>query len=210
MNLYESMCYQYIWSVFCFFFCSKCDKSTALHSACTQGATEAVKVMLSACGSISDVLKITDGSSQTPLHKYNQYFTHSLHTVCVSWKLIFSCLITYCMLVLQGSHFWSSWTGRISHLKCECKHHCCPLTVCLLGNKFLYISIWCAVVYNRVLTLTALTTRDILHYFWPQAAVPGKLLTYCSQKVPSTPEPQHTFQQHHKYNKLFVMDILSV
>ncbi|XP_048113607.1 transient receptor potential cation channel subfamily A member 1a [Alosa alosa] len=47
----------------------QCDKSTALHSACTQGATEAVKVMLSACQNISDIINITDGCSQTPLHK---------------------------------------------------------------------------------------------------------------------------------------------
>lgn len=67
----------------------KCDRSTALHSACTQGATEAVKIMLSACQSIANVINILDGSSQTPLHKYTVFLlaTDTLH---VSWKQIFS------------------------------------------------------------------------------------------------------------------------
>uniref|UniRef100_A0A4W5LZE1 Transient receptor potential cation channel, subfamily A, member 1a n=1 Tax=Hucho hucho TaxID=62062 RepID=A0A4W5LZE1_9TELE len=47
----------------------QCDKSTALHFACTQGASEAVKLMLSAYDKVCDVINITDGASQTPLHK---------------------------------------------------------------------------------------------------------------------------------------------
>ncbi|MCJ8744730.1 hypothetical protein PDJAM_G00122030 [Pangasius djambal] len=47
----------------------QCDKSTALHFACTQGATEAVKVMLQAYERVCDIINITDGAFQTPLHK---------------------------------------------------------------------------------------------------------------------------------------------
>ncbi|CAB1326262.1 unnamed protein product [Coregonus sp. 'balchen'] len=47
----------------------QCDNSTALHFACTQGATEAVKLMLSAYDRVCDVINITDGASQTPLHR---------------------------------------------------------------------------------------------------------------------------------------------
>ncbi|XP_072524951.1 transient receptor potential cation channel subfamily A member 1a [Salminus brasiliensis] len=47
----------------------QCDKSTALHFACTQGATEAVKVMLLAYDKVCDIINITDGACQTPLHK---------------------------------------------------------------------------------------------------------------------------------------------
>ncbi|XP_028831479.1 transient receptor potential cation channel subfamily A member 1a [Denticeps clupeoides] len=47
----------------------QCDKSTALHCACIQGATEAVKVMLSAFDNVNDIINIADGADQTPLHK---------------------------------------------------------------------------------------------------------------------------------------------
>ncbi|XP_067108613.1 transient receptor potential cation channel subfamily A member 1-like [Osmerus mordax] len=47
----------------------QCDKSTALHFACNQGAMEAVKLMLSSYDRVCDVINITDGASQTPLHK---------------------------------------------------------------------------------------------------------------------------------------------
>ncbi|KAK3534710.1 hypothetical protein QTP86_023793 [Hemibagrus guttatus] len=47
----------------------QCDKSTALHLACTQGATEAVKLMLQAYERVCDIINITDGAFQTPLHK---------------------------------------------------------------------------------------------------------------------------------------------
>ncbi|XP_030629407.1 transient receptor potential cation channel subfamily A member 1a [Chanos chanos] len=47
----------------------QCDKSTALHFACTQGATEAVKVMILAYDRVRDIINITDGACQTPLHK---------------------------------------------------------------------------------------------------------------------------------------------
>ncbi|XP_060762606.1 transient receptor potential cation channel subfamily A member 1a [Neoarius graeffei] len=47
----------------------QCDKSTALHFACAQGATAAVKVMLQAYKRVCDIINITDGALQTPLHK---------------------------------------------------------------------------------------------------------------------------------------------
>lgn len=98
----------------------KCDRSTALHSACTQGAAEAVKVMLSACQNIPKVINIIDGSGQTPLHKY----TLSSHCILVytfhekRFLFFFMCGSNVCLF--QGSHLWSPWAGRISHLKGEC------------------------------------------------------------------------------------------
>ncbi|XP_017213756.1 transient receptor potential cation channel subfamily A member 1a isoform X2 [Danio rerio] len=47
----------------------QCDKSTALHFACSQGATEVVKIMLSSYPKVCDLINITDGANQTPLHK---------------------------------------------------------------------------------------------------------------------------------------------
>ncbi|KAG9356162.1 hypothetical protein JZ751_001006, partial [Albula glossodonta] len=47
----------------------QCDKSTALHFACTQGATEVVKLMLSSYSRVEDIINITDGAMQTPLHR---------------------------------------------------------------------------------------------------------------------------------------------
>ncbi|KAM9331854.1 transient receptor potential cation channel subfamily A member 1b [Pholidichthys leucotaenia] len=45
------------------------DKSTPLHLACTQGATEVVKLMLSSVDRVEDVINLTDGAFQTPLHR---------------------------------------------------------------------------------------------------------------------------------------------
>ncbi|XP_064189153.1 transient receptor potential cation channel subfamily A member 1b [Anguilla rostrata] len=47
----------------------QCDKSTPLHFACTQGAIEVVKLMISAYNRVEDIINITDGANQTPLHK---------------------------------------------------------------------------------------------------------------------------------------------
>lgn len=46
------------------------DRSTPLHLACTQGATEVVKLMLSSFDQVEDVINLTDGASQTPLHRW--------------------------------------------------------------------------------------------------------------------------------------------
>ncbi|XP_070784386.1 transient receptor potential cation channel subfamily A member 1-like [Enoplosus armatus] len=45
------------------------DRSTPLHLACTQGATEIVKLMLSSFDKVEDIINLTDGASQTPLHR---------------------------------------------------------------------------------------------------------------------------------------------
>lgn len=46
------------------------DRSTPLHLACTQGATEVVKLMLSSVDKVEDIINLTDGASQTPLHRW--------------------------------------------------------------------------------------------------------------------------------------------
>ncbi|KAM3592863.1 uncharacterized protein V6R79_000664 [Siganus canaliculatus] len=45
------------------------DKSTPLHLACTQGAIEVVKLMLSSFDQVEDIINLTDGAYQTPLHR---------------------------------------------------------------------------------------------------------------------------------------------
>lgn len=45
------------------------DRSTALHFACTQGAMEAVKLMLCSYGHLEEIINLTDGACQTPLHR---------------------------------------------------------------------------------------------------------------------------------------------
>ncbi|TMS15733.1 Transient receptor potential cation channel subfamily A member 1, partial [Larimichthys crocea] len=44
------------------------DRSTPLHLACIQGATEVVKLMLSSFDQVEDIINLTDGACQTPLH----------------------------------------------------------------------------------------------------------------------------------------------
>uniref|UniRef100_A0A8C9Z422 Transient receptor potential cation channel, subfamily A, member 1b n=1 Tax=Sander lucioperca TaxID=283035 RepID=A0A8C9Z422_SANLU len=48
---------------------AKNDRSTPLHLACTQGATEVVKLMLSSFDQVEDIINLTDGACQTPLHR---------------------------------------------------------------------------------------------------------------------------------------------
>lgn len=45
------------------------DKSTPLHLACTQGALEVVKLILCSFDRVEDIINITDGACQTPLHR---------------------------------------------------------------------------------------------------------------------------------------------
>ncbi|KAL6462942.1 hypothetical protein MHYP_G00293640 [Metynnis hypsauchen] len=47
----------------------QCDKSTALHFACTQGAIEAVRFMLLPYKQMEEIINIRDGANQTPLHR---------------------------------------------------------------------------------------------------------------------------------------------
>uniref|UniRef100_A0A6Q2YJB6 Ion transport domain-containing protein n=1 Tax=Esox lucius TaxID=8010 RepID=A0A6Q2YJB6_ESOLU len=52
------------------------DRSTALHFACTQGATEAVKLMLSTYSRVDSIINLPDGACQTPLHR-STIFDHT-------------------------------------------------------------------------------------------------------------------------------------
>uniref|UniRef100_A0AAZ3QMD2 Transient receptor potential cation channel, subfamily A, member 1b n=1 Tax=Oncorhynchus tshawytscha TaxID=74940 RepID=A0AAZ3QMD2_ONCTS len=45
------------------------DRSTALHFACSQGATDAVKLMLSSYSRLDSIINLPDGACQTPLHR---------------------------------------------------------------------------------------------------------------------------------------------
>uniref|UniRef100_A0A8C7DGH3 Transient receptor potential cation channel, subfamily A, member 1b n=1 Tax=Oncorhynchus kisutch TaxID=8019 RepID=A0A8C7DGH3_ONCKI len=52
------------------------DRSTALHFACSQGATEAVKLMLSSYSRVDSIINLPDGACQTPLHR-STIFDHT-------------------------------------------------------------------------------------------------------------------------------------
>uniref|UniRef100_A0A673YFR9 Transient receptor potential cation channel, subfamily A, member 1b n=1 Tax=Salmo trutta TaxID=8032 RepID=A0A673YFR9_SALTR len=52
------------------------DRSTALHFACSQGATEAVKLMLSSYSRVDSIINLPDGAYQTPLHR-STIFDHT-------------------------------------------------------------------------------------------------------------------------------------
>ncbi|CAB1341219.1 unnamed protein product, partial [Coregonus sp. 'balchen'] len=54
------------------------DRSTALHFACSQGATEAVKLMLSSYSRQDRIINLPDGASQTPLHSCGAWRTVAL------------------------------------------------------------------------------------------------------------------------------------
>ena len=45
------------------------DLSSPLHLASTQGAIEAVKMMLSSYCDVENIINLTDGACQTPLHR---------------------------------------------------------------------------------------------------------------------------------------------
>lgn len=45
------------------------DRSTPLHLACTQGALDVVKMMLCSFDRVEDIINLTDGACQTPLHR---------------------------------------------------------------------------------------------------------------------------------------------
>lgn len=54
------------------------DRSTPLHLACTQGATEVVKLMLSSYDQVEDIINLTDGACQTPLHRWASPYPSTL------------------------------------------------------------------------------------------------------------------------------------
>uniref|UniRef100_A0A8C7K278 Transient receptor potential cation channel, subfamily A, member 1b n=1 Tax=Oncorhynchus kisutch TaxID=8019 RepID=A0A8C7K278_ONCKI len=70
------------------------DRSTALHFACSQGATEAVKLMLSSYSRLDSIINLPDGACQTPLHRL-PFGTHLkglspllLATNCGAWRTV--------------------------------------------------------------------------------------------------------------------------
>uniref|UniRef100_A0A8C8ITL5 Transient receptor potential cation channel, subfamily A, member 1b n=1 Tax=Oncorhynchus tshawytscha TaxID=74940 RepID=A0A8C8ITL5_ONCTS len=70
------------------------DRSTALHFACSQGATDAVKLMLSSYSRLDSIINLPDGACQTPLHRL-PFGTHLkglspllLATNCGAWRTV--------------------------------------------------------------------------------------------------------------------------
>ncbi|KAJ8401456.1 hypothetical protein AAFF_G00383750 [Aldrovandia affinis] len=81
----------------------ECDKSTPLHYACTQGAIEAVKLMLSTYSRVENIINITDGALQTPLHRCGAWRTIHLllsHRANLKTKDKFGCNFVH-LAVLQ-------------------------------------------------------------------------------------------------------------
>uniref|UniRef100_A0A8C4X6L4 Transient receptor potential cation channel, subfamily A, member 1b n=1 Tax=Erpetoichthys calabaricus TaxID=27687 RepID=A0A8C4X6L4_ERPCA len=81
------------------------DKSTALHFACSQGAIDVVKLMLSSCKQEDNVINIIDGGHQTPLHNYS-------HFMCPSFIFYVFFYVYLKIYFLQGA--------GIDSIDCEC------------------------------------------------------------------------------------------
>ncbi|XP_026998616.2 transient receptor potential cation channel subfamily A member 1a isoform X2 [Tachysurus fulvidraco] len=96
----------------------QCDKSTALHLACTQGATEAVKVMLQAYKRVCDIINITDGALQSPLHKAAIFDHYELVEYLISQGAdidFIDCKGHSPLLLATNCGAWRSVTLLLSH-----------------------------------------------------------------------------------------------
>ncbi|KAG9347940.1 hypothetical protein JZ751_003957, partial [Albula glossodonta] len=105
------------------------DKSTALHFACTQGAIEAVKLMISAYSTVEDIINIPDGANQTPLHKA-QILT------ALTVKVIPHC---YWLQAVDHGELWNFYYQKLDSvrelLSDEDSDGCTPLHyACRLGS----------------------------------------------------------------------------
>ncbi|KAI3355235.1 hypothetical protein L3Q82_018094 [Scortum barcoo] len=68
------------------------DRSTPLHLACTQGATEVVKLMLSSFDQVEDIINLTDGACQTPLHRATIFDHRELAEYLISLGADLNCI----------------------------------------------------------------------------------------------------------------------
>uniref|UniRef100_A0A8C8G1X2 Ion transport domain-containing protein n=1 Tax=Oncorhynchus tshawytscha TaxID=74940 RepID=A0A8C8G1X2_ONCTS len=119
----------------------QCDKSTALHFACTQGATEAVKLMLSAHDRVCDVINLTDGTCQTPLHKTTIFDHVELAEYLISKGgdiNAIDCKGHTPLLLATSCSAWKTVSLLLTHganLKIKDKHGCNFLHLAILQPK---------------------------------------------------------------------------
>uniref|UniRef100_A0A8C7UWF2 Transient receptor potential cation channel, subfamily A, member 1a n=1 Tax=Oncorhynchus mykiss TaxID=8022 RepID=A0A8C7UWF2_ONCMY len=119
----------------------QCDKSTALHFACTQGATEAVKLMLSAHDRVCDVINLTDGTCQTPLHKTTIFDHVELAEYLISKGgdiNAIDCKGHTPLLLATSCSAWKTVNLLLTHganLKLKDKHGCNFLHLAILQPK---------------------------------------------------------------------------
>ncbi|XP_070976199.1 transient receptor potential cation channel subfamily A member 1-like [Oncorhynchus clarkii lewisi] len=119
----------------------QCDKSTALHFACTQGATEAVKLMLSAHDRVCDVINLTDGTCQTPLHKTTIFDHVELAEYLISKGgdiNAIDCKGHTPLLLATSCSAWKTVNLLLTHganLKIKDKHGCNFLHLAILQPK---------------------------------------------------------------------------
>ncbi|XP_038819178.1 transient receptor potential cation channel subfamily A member 1-like [Salvelinus namaycush] len=119
----------------------QCDKSTALHFACTQGATEAVKLMLSAHDRVGDVINLTDGACQTPLHKTTIFDHVELAEYLISKSgdiNAIDCKGHTPLLLATSCSAWKTVSLLLTHganLKIKDKHGCNFLHLAILQPK---------------------------------------------------------------------------
>eukprot|EP00063_Salmo_salar_P071140 XP_014045975.1 PREDICTED: transient receptor potential cation channel subfamily A member 1-like isoform X3 [Salmo salar] len=119
----------------------QCDKSTALHFACTQGATEAVKLMLSAHDRVCDVINLTDGACQTPLHKTTIFDHAELAEYLISKGgdiNAIDCKGHTPLLLATSCSAWKTVSLLLTHganLKIKDKHGCNFLHLAILQPK---------------------------------------------------------------------------
>ncbi|XP_034147181.1 transient receptor potential cation channel subfamily A member 1a [Esox lucius] len=119
----------------------QCDKSTALHFACTQGATEAVKLLLSKYHEGSDVINIRDGALQTPLHKATMFDNCELIEYLISKGAdinVTDCKSHTPLLLATSCSAWKTVELLLSHganLKMKDKYGCNFLHLAVLQPK---------------------------------------------------------------------------
>uniref|UniRef100_A0AAZ3R1M0 Transient receptor potential cation channel, subfamily A, member 1b n=1 Tax=Oncorhynchus tshawytscha TaxID=74940 RepID=A0AAZ3R1M0_ONCTS len=112
------------------------DRSTALHFACSQGATEAVKVMLSSYSRVDSIINLPDGACQTPLHRSTifdhtelaEYLISKVHTVHTHMHKPTVCLrvclcVCVCVCVCVSCVFL-----------CVCVSTCLSVCVCVFSG----------------------------------------------------------------------------
>uniref|UniRef100_A0AAZ3NNF4 Transient receptor potential cation channel, subfamily A, member 1b n=1 Tax=Oncorhynchus tshawytscha TaxID=74940 RepID=A0AAZ3NNF4_ONCTS len=115
------------------------DRSTALHFACSQGATEAVKVMLSSYSRVDSIINLPDGACQTPLHRWER-----LNLYCMLY-----CKGLSPLLLATNCGAWRSVALLLS------KGYVC---VCVCAYLFTYVCVSCPLQHSSMMDL--LSTED--------------------------------------------------
>ncbi|XP_045558799.1 transient receptor potential cation channel subfamily A member 1 [Salmo salar] len=98
------------------------DGSTALHFACSQGATEAVKLILSSYIRLDSIINLPDGACQTPLHRATIFDHTELAEYLISKVNTVQCVclcvcVCVCLCVCVSVCVFVSFSGANVNIK---------------------------------------------------------------------------------------------